>query len=158
MDFLLRTTETLLPVWGDLTRSFIFAGAMSANARAITYDPEQAWAYADMDAPPPDEARHPISVRALALAVGMPFETVRRHVNRMVRDGGLERRDGGVLVPMAFMQREPFQHHSPMIAMRFTRMVVDLKRAGYVFPPLRPMPDLFDSRRPAGASMRGGSA
>ena len=158
MDFMLRTTETLLPVWGDLTRSFIFAGAMSANARAITYDPEQAWAYADMDAPPPDEARHPISVRALAQAVGMPFETVRRHVHRMVRDGGLEWRDGGVIVPMAFMQRESFQHHSPMIAMRFTRMVIDLKRAGYVFPLASLSPDLFNGRRLSGAAMLGGSA
>ena len=155
VDFLLRTTEALLPIWNDLSSSFVFAGAMSANARAITYDPEQAWAYAGMDAPPPDAARHPISVRALAQELGMPFETVRRHVNRLVRDGGLDRRDGGVLVPMAFMQGEVFHRLTPMIALRFTRMVVDLKRAGYVFPPAQPLGPMAARGAPA-AVMRDG--
>lgn len=132
-DFVLGACETLVPAFGDFTSAFVFAGAMSANAQAFTQDYELAWLYSQADTPPPDEVRRAVSVRALSELLGVPFETVRRHVNKLIRVGDLERRDDGIMVSMAAMQSERLMRSSPLVAMRFARMITELRRVGFVF-------------------------
>ena len=133
-DFMLRSIEISASVFGDFTTSFTFIGVMTANTRAITYDAAQAWAYAHAHTPPPDAARIPVSIRSLSEQIGVPFETTRRHVNRLVKSGHLLRLGDGVIIPTEVMQREVFKTNGPAIATRFARMIADLKRAGYRFP------------------------
>ena len=133
-DFLIRTVESLVLILGDFTASLVFAGVMAANAKTITDDPHLAWAYPGAATPPPDALRRPVSVRGLAETIGMPFETVRRHVNRLTGQGDLARLDDGVMVPVAVMQSERFLKNGAVAILRFARLIADLKRAGYVFP------------------------
>ena len=133
-DFMLRGIEIAAPVFGDFTTSFTFLGVMTANARAITYDAAQAWTYAHAHTPPPDSARIPVSIRSLSEQIGVPFETTRRHVNRLVEAGRLRRLDEGVIIPTEVMQEDAFRANGQAVALRFARMIADLKRAGYRFP------------------------
>jgi hypothetical protein len=133
-DTLLRSIEAFMPLWEDITSGFIFAGAMTANARALAADPVQAWTYSGVDTPPPDDARRAISVRALSELLGLPFETVRRRVKRMIAAGSLIQLENGVMASMAVLQSAPMQANAPMVFMRFARMIADLKQAGYDFP------------------------
>lgn len=50
---------------------------------------------------PDDDLRTPVSVYAVAKQLGMPYETVRRHVGRLIEEGRCIRSGprGGVLVP-----------------------------------------------------------
>jgi hypothetical protein len=52
-----------------------------------------------MDHPMPDSARRPISILAVANSLGMPYETVRRHVNQLVKEGRCAKMKGGVVFP-----------------------------------------------------------
>ncbi len=132
-EFMLRTVEGSSPLFGDFTAGFVFAGVMTANTRGFTYDPKQAWAYAGINTPPPNAMRKPVSVRRLSEQLNLPFETVRRHVNRLVKDGFLLRLHDGVIAPTEVMQDQRLLGRSPVVAMRFMRLIADLKRAGYVF-------------------------
>lgn len=55
------------------------------------------------DAMPTDEMRRPVSISAVAASMGMPFETVRRRINRLLRAGYCVPADGGVIVPSAVL-------------------------------------------------------
>jgi hypothetical protein len=149
-DFVLRAVEIMVPIFGDFTAGFIFAGVLSANARSITYDREQAWVYAGMDTPPPDAVRRPVSIRSLAEQLGLPFETARRHVNQLTQDGFLARLEDGVIAPTEVLQQEPFRVNSPIIAMRFARMIADLGRVGYAFPGPGPAAETANAARLVG--------
>ncbi len=48
------------------------------------------------DTPPPDEARLPVSRRAIAASVGLPRETVRRKVIELIQKGHLVEVRGGL--------------------------------------------------------------
>lgn len=60
-------------------------------------------AFIGHDEMPTDDQRRPVSVNAVATSLGMPFETVRRRINAMVRDGYCKAVDGGVIVPSAVL-------------------------------------------------------
>jgi DNA-binding Lrp family transcriptional regulator len=56
----------------------------------------EGWRYATVDAPPPQEARRPISISALARSLNIPRETVRRRVEALIRAGVVERNVEGL--------------------------------------------------------------
>lgn len=74
---------------GDLTRAVVFWGAARASVghmnTANRFRPEAGGGVF------PDSHRRPISILGLADSLGMPYETVRRHVQRLVTDGLCER-------------------------------------------------------------------
>jgi predicted ArsR family transcriptional regulator len=56
-----------------------------------------------------DEIRQPVTVAGLADRIGLPHETVRRHVVRLEGLGALERRPGGFIAPAAALGRPELQ-------------------------------------------------
>jgi len=68
------------------------------NKRQITHDPVLSKAYAWLDSPTPREERRPVSGSFIARRVGLPPETVRRKINRMIAMGIIERTTRGLLV------------------------------------------------------------
>ena len=69
-----------------------YLAVISANLGRLMRDPH---AFSD-DEPPPDEARWPVSRRAIAASVGLPRETVRRKVIELVQKGHLVEVRGGL--------------------------------------------------------------
>jgi hypothetical protein len=81
-----------------------------------------------------DELRRPVPVLALANSLHIPYETVRRHVTRMEREG-LCRRIGkeGVIVPRAVLLLPRFQNVAASFYPRVVRFLADLQRVQYDF-------------------------
>jgi DNA-binding Lrp family transcriptional regulator len=92
----------------DLLDSLLIATIIQANVEAISRRPEVHAAFAQSDALPPDEMRRPVSVSALANSLKLPFETVRRRVSRLVRQGTYTQVDGGLIVPAAVLAAPEF--------------------------------------------------
>jgi hypothetical protein len=87
---------------GDLMAGLIFAAIIQANVRGISGDPELSKKYGPMGEIPPDRLRRPISVNALSEQLGVPYETTRRHVNRLLAKGWCVKVGArGVIVPGA---------------------------------------------------------
>ena len=55
-----------------------------------------------------DTRRAPVRMSELSARLGVPHETVRRHVARLLKDDRCERREGGYLVPARVLSRAPF--------------------------------------------------
>jgi hypothetical protein len=85
---MLRNVEVLShSTDGDLMLGLILTAIIQANVRHISEDPDLSRQYGPMGAIPPDELRRPISINALSASLGIPYETTRRHVNRLLQRG-----------------------------------------------------------------------
>jgi hypothetical protein len=86
----------------DLVDALIVCTVSNANVVPIVRDPSLQRRYATFDDVPPDEARRPISINAVAQSLDMPFETVRRRIVKMSLVGIFRTAKQGVYVPTAF--------------------------------------------------------
>jgi hypothetical protein len=97
---------------GDLLTGLISAAIVQGNVAHLESGPQAA--YASVADIPPDTERRPVSAMAVSASLRLPYETVRRHIARMVREGLCERRPGGVVVPTAVLS-SPL-HESMLLA------------------------------------------
>ena len=119
----LRAMETFVDLYGDIRSGIIFSAVIAANIRHITADPVLARRYAGEAALPPDALRVPIGLRALARAVDLPFETVRRRVAALTADGAVALTDAGVVVPTAVLCDERYLDNNRRIVAHFEQML-----------------------------------
>jgi DNA-binding IscR family transcriptional regulator len=107
-DYVLRVLEASILSMGDLVDGLIFLEAFRSNVEHLPLEP---WGPEGLeaDAMLSDELRKPVSVSGLAARLGLPPETVRRHVRRLEAAGGLERRPGGYIAPAAALARPELQ-------------------------------------------------
>lgn len=80
----------------DILDGLILLAITDANTRHLN-SPESGYR-SSIDVPP-DAARQPVSVYMVARELGLSYETARRHVQRLIKDGLVERVDQGVVVP-----------------------------------------------------------
>ncbi len=73
------------------------------NIAPLTRDPGARSRYGALENPAPDEERRPVSVRAVAASMRLPYETARRNIRRLEAAGVCMVSDCGVVVPAAFM-------------------------------------------------------
>jgi DNA-binding Lrp family transcriptional regulator len=99
----------------DLVDGLMFAAIQAANVSAISGDPELQLRYATLADSPPDELRRPVSISAIAHSLRMPFETVRRRVQRQARTGTL------VMTPRGMLVSHTVLGHSIFLANVFKR-------------------------------------
>ena len=82
----------------DLISSLLFLAIIRANLELV---PARARVLPDPDTLIEDRDRQPVSVYGLAQTLSLPYETVRRHIKRMVAAGLCEKTDRGIIVPAA---------------------------------------------------------
>lgn len=74
-----------------------------ANIAPLTRDPAARSRYGALENAAPDEERRPVSIRAVAASMQLPYETARRNVRRLQTKDACVISDAGVVVPTAFM-------------------------------------------------------
>lgn len=115
---------------GEVLTSLIFQAIVTANTQHLdgTAAPE---GYRGDGAPPPDDLRRPISVLALSNSLGLPFETVRRHVNKLLADGYCRRVKGGVIIPQQVLESEFVKKLRRENLANVRKLMRDLRRVGF---------------------------
>lgn len=88
---------------GNALDTLLASAVIQANVAEINRRADLQTGFAETNEIPPDELRRPVSVNALAASLGLPFETVRRRISGMVRDGFCKVVEGGVIVPSAVL-------------------------------------------------------
>jgi len=131
--------------------ALLISGVLEANLAPMNRDPELQVAHATLDTPPPDELRRPVSINALAGSLRLPFETVRRHVNKLVRDGKLAATSQGVYVPAAMVVSPGFVGVMRARYERVARFYDELCAAGAIEPIASPLPPVDDPKAPTRA-------
>lgn len=136
LDLVLLSFEFGIPPQSkrDWQRPLLYLAVMTANARPFTFDPVLALRYADITTPPPDSHRSPVSTGALARSMGMPYTTVRRHLEALVEAGQLVRAaTGGYLVNMAWMQSAASAAAGIGMVVQLDRVLRQVAAAGFPF-------------------------
>ncbi len=84
----------------DPVSGLIYLAVNRENLASLLADAERAKPYVGADAIVPDELRQPTSVYRIARVLGLPYETARRHVVKLVETEWLVRLpDGGLITP-----------------------------------------------------------
>lgn len=131
--------------------TLLINGVLEANLALMTRDPELQAAHATLENAPPNELRRPVSINALAGSLRLPFETVRRHVNKLVREGTLAATAQGVYAPAEMVVSPSFVG---AIRARYERVLQfheDLCEAEAIAPPAAPLPSVDDPAAPTRA-------
>ena len=99
-DYLLRALGLIGNVaGGDVFARLVTQAIVQINVAHLARD--GVWRYLVIAEPPPDTARRPATVAAISSSLGIPYETTRRQVAKMVEQGHCVRVRGGVIVPTA---------------------------------------------------------
>jgi len=108
-DYLLRLAEPVSQYMGDLVSGLILMDVIHANTEHL---PDTEAGAADdgwsADGFVPDQMRRPVRAAALADRLGIPQETVRRHLLRLIDADRCERKEDGYLAPARVLARAPF--------------------------------------------------
>ena len=108
-DYLLRLAEPLSRHVGDLVSGLIMMDVIHANTEHLPDteggEPGGDWTPDGFVA---DHLRRPVRVTTLSARLGIPQETVRRHLNRLIKQDRCERAGEGYLAPSRVLARQPF--------------------------------------------------
>ncbi|THD61879.1 hypothetical protein [Phenylobacterium sp.] len=127
-DYLLRSLKMIGELAnGELLTGLVNLALVQAN---VSHLDRVSSGFDSLDSPPPDEVRRPVSILALSANLGLPYETTRRHVAKMVETGQCVRVKGGVIAPTAAVA-DP--RRSEMLEVNLTnlrRLYRNLRAAG----------------------------
>jgi hypothetical protein len=102
-EFVQRALQLLGDTYGDARAGVVAQTIIAANTAYLDTRGGEGWRYAGIDDAPPDEARRPISVGRVAESLGLPYETTRRQVSRLIEAKVCVRFRQGVIVPGAVL-------------------------------------------------------
>lgn len=110
-DYFLNTVALLTNNLNlELVDGLIFLAVIRANTLHVTLDPALAATFSGVDEIPPDHMRRSVSVYALARDLRLPYETARRHGQKLLELGFCERAgDRGLVVPSQVHARADFK-------------------------------------------------
>lgn len=91
---------------GDILDGLILLAITEANTRHLNGPDNRYQASNDI---PPTDVRRPVSVYVVARELGISYETARRHVQRLIKAGRVERVEEGVVVPEAVFAEQETQ-------------------------------------------------
>jgi len=130
-EYAVRAFRLLVDTYGDIQAGIVAQATVAANTAHLDALMGEGWRYAAIDQPPPDEVREPTSVSALAKSLGLPYETLRRQVRRLIDAGVCIRVDGGLIVPMAVVE-QPAAARAMLANVRYVREFVrNLRSLGF---------------------------
>ena len=130
-EYFLRSLLLIAPLTdNDFLTSVVSLAIIGANTAHLDQDLPQGAKYGSLEDVPPDEVRKPVSVMAVAETLGIPYETARRHVNKLLKAGRCERLGGGVIVPRRAID-DPVRDAAMLSNLvNLRRLFRGLKRAG----------------------------
>ena len=102
-EYVQHALQLLADTFGDTRTGVVAQTIIAANTAYLDTRGGEGWRYAGLDQNPPDEARRPISIGRVAESLGLPYETARRHVARLLDTKVCVRVRGGVIVPGAVL-------------------------------------------------------
>jgi DNA-binding transcriptional regulator YhcF (GntR family) len=125
-QFVMRVLEILADAHGnDLLSTVVFNAVCAANVAHMT-DPAPGNSV--------DGALRPVTVRAIANCLRLPYETTRRYIGRLEREGKCVRAGGhGLVVSTALWGGSQSDETSRSIYKQLLRFASDLQRAGFMF-------------------------
>jgi hypothetical protein len=132
-QFFLRQWEIIAKMAnGDLHKALVFAAIVSANVQHIGHNTEAAHEYGGLDSAPPDEERRPVSTHALAQSLGLPYETTRRNVNKLMAEGACVRVPGqGLVIPASYLMHPQNIGNMLQCLTALQWFLASLRRAGF---------------------------
>ena len=139
-EYVLRATRLLIETFGDVRAGLIVQTIDTANNALPTLGPSRRQA-AVPGGVSPDAARRPIRVSRLAETAGLPFETTRRIVQRLIETGACMRVEGGVIVPRATLESVPIVRNTMANLAYVRRLVRDLRAVGLIAGEVAPVVD-----------------
>lgn len=106
-DYALRLVEPLTEHMGDIVTGLVLMDMVQANVEHL---PDTAGGLDDSGPGGfvPDAERRPVRVAKLSQRLGVPKETVRRHVARLMEQDRCVAAEEGYMVPSAVLARPPF--------------------------------------------------
>jgi DNA-binding IclR family transcriptional regulator len=116
-----------------------------ANIAPLTRDPEARIRYGALEHPAPDAERRPVSVRAVAASMRLPYETARRNIRRLEVQGVCVVNEAGVVVTGAFML-SPAYLQAAQLGHERVHALYRMLQAGQLLEPLPPAN--YDEREP----------
>lgn len=81
----------------DPIDAIILSTVAVANVAHLNADPALSRIYAGVETPEPSDIKRPISRNAVALSLGLSYETARRRIQKLLDDGALIEIDGGLV-------------------------------------------------------------
>ena len=132
-EYLLRAFQLLIETFHDIRAGLIVQAINNANISPLLRTQARRRT-AGRDGSFPDEVRRPISIARLAVSTGLPFESVRRIVRRLIDTGVCEYVEGGVIVPRSAVRRPGIVRNAHANFGYLRRFVRDLRAAGLTAP------------------------
>ena len=130
-EYILRSIDLMTQVvGGDLVKGLIFLAIVQANIQHLINDDGLSQTYSESTDTVPDETRRPVSVHALSVSLGIPYETTRRYVNKLLTDGYCIRVRRGLVAPAEVLQRDEMLAALKRNFANLQRLVTGLKRSG----------------------------
>ncbi len=84
---------------GELITAIVFRAVVAGNVGYLDGQAPEAALYSDVETVPPDHLRRPVSILSVSGALGLPYETTRRHVRKLIGSGHCRIERGGVIAP-----------------------------------------------------------
>ena len=122
----------------DLIPAMLFLAIARENIRALATTGRAQAEYAALDDIPPDTLRNPVSIYALARGMGVPYESARRHVAKLIKAGMCERVHDGIIVPAHVYERPALRQATIRNWDRTLAFLRELAQVGLVRAPGRP--------------------
>jgi hypothetical protein len=127
-DYMLRSLKMIGELaQGELLTGLVNLALVQANVGHLD---RMGSGFNSLDSIPPDEVRRPVSVLALSASLGLPYETTRRHVAKMVETGQCLRVKGGVIAPTAAVDDPRRAEMLEQNLINLRRLYRNLKAAG----------------------------
>jgi biotin operon repressor len=114
----------------DPIDALILSTVAVANVAHLNADKALSQAYAGIETPEPQEIKRPISRNAVALSLGLSYETARRRIQKLLNEGALIEADGGLLGANEVANPEMVRAMAEQNAVLLRRLVRQLREQG----------------------------
>lgn len=119
---------------GDLVRGLVYGTIVSANLAHVSNAVLEAELAGDAEQAPEEAGRRrPVSAHAVAQSLGLPYETVRTRVVKLIELGLCERLPGGLIAPPGVGARPEVQEATQQIYAVFCDVIRALNGLGFDF-------------------------
>jgi|ERR1700761_1430542 hypothetical protein len=130
-EFILRSAETISQAFEhDYETAILFMAISNRNAQFAMEDPELRARYASYADAIPTDIATPISRMALARSTGLPRETVRRKVAKLIQKGWVVETKDGLRADYDLTKDPTYVHVIMSMAPNLRRLFAGLTSAG----------------------------